>query len=51
MSPKNGQIYVDNIVKAFSELDPDHADEYKSNGEAYKARIQKVADELDEGLS
>ena len=51
MSPKNGQIYVDNIVKAFSELDPDHADEYKSNGEAYKARIQKVADELEEGLS
>ncbi len=51
MSPQNGQIYVDNIVSAFCELDPEHADEYRSNGEAYKAQIQEVADELEKGLA
>lgn len=51
MSPRNGMIYVDNIVKAFCELDPEHADEYRANGEAYKAQIQAVADELERGLA
>lgn len=51
MSPQNGQIYVDNIVSAFCELDPEHADEYQTNGEAYKAQIQEVADELEKGLA
>ena len=51
MSPKNGQIYVDNMVRAFSELDSAHAEEFKANGEAYKAKLQEVADELDRELS
>ena len=28
MSPVNVQKYVDNIVDAFSELDPEHADDF-----------------------
>lgn len=39
MSPGNAMIYVDNIVRALSETDPDNAAAYKANGEAYKAKI------------
>jgi manganese transport system substrate-binding protein len=51
MSPVNVQIYVDNMVDAFSELDPGHAGDFKSNGAAYKAELQEVQDELVSGLS
>jgi manganese/iron transport system substrate-binding protein/manganese transport system substrate-binding protein len=51
MSPKNGQIYVDNIVKAFSDLDAQHAAEYRRNGEAYSKKIQTVSDQLAGELS
>ena len=46
MSPLNVQIYVDNMVAAFSELDSAHAADYRINGDAYKAQLQKVQDEL-----
>jgi manganese transport system substrate-binding protein len=46
MSALNVQVYVDNMVEAFSELDPEHADEYAANGEAYQAELQQVHDEL-----
>ncbi|MDO5729182.1 MAG: metal ABC transporter substrate-binding protein [Actinomycetaceae bacterium] len=46
MSPTAAQIYVDNIVKAFSQLDPEHKADYEKNGEEYKAQI----DEVDEML-
>lgn len=46
MSPTDGQIYVDNIVKALSTLDPDHAADYERNGADYKAKIQDVSDGL-----
>ena len=39
MSPDNAMIYVDNIVDAFSLHDPEHAEIYRRNGDAYKARI------------
>jgi len=39
MSPGNAMIYIDNIVTALSETDPDNADAYAANGEAYKAEI------------
>lgn len=51
MSPLNVQIYVDNMVTAFSGLDPEHASEYRTNGDAYKARLQQVQDELVAELS
>lgn len=51
MSPKNVQTYVDNIVDAFSELDPEHAEQYAENGENYKAQLQEVQDEMTRELS
>lgn len=46
MSPVNGQVYVDNMVAAFSELDPGNAADYEANAAAYKAELQQVQDEL-----
>ena len=46
MSPVNVQIYVDNMVKAFSKLDPDNASAFEANGAAYKAKLQAVKDEM-----
>ncbi len=46
MSPSNVQLYVDNMVTAFSELDPTHADDFAENAEAYKAELQQVQDDL-----
>ncbi|WP_127783514.1 metal ABC transporter substrate-binding protein [Rhodococcus sp. X156] len=51
MSPLNVQIYVANMVTAFSELDPANADAYRANGTAYQARLQLVQDELTSGLA
>lgn len=51
MSPLNVQLYVDNMVDAFRELDPSHADDYAANGEAYKAELQTVQDDLVAELS
>ena len=46
MSPLNVKIYVDNIVAAFSRLDPDHAEAFAANGRAYQAQLQTVHDKL-----
>jgi manganese transport system substrate-binding protein len=51
MSPVNVQLYVDNMVDAFAELDPAHAADYEANGAAYQAKLQEVQDELVTGLS
>jgi manganese transport system substrate-binding protein len=51
MSPVNVQIYVDNMVKAFSELDPDNAGTFKANGDAYKAELQAVQDQMKSSLA
>ncbi|WP_083078492.1 metal ABC transporter substrate-binding protein [Actinobaculum suis] len=51
MSPANGKIYVDNIVKAFVKLDPDNANTYRENGEKYKQKIGEISTEMDEKLS
>lgn len=51
MSPLNVKIYVDNIVKAFSDLDPEHASDYAANGQSYQASLQKVHNELTVSLS
>ncbi|MEC5179340.1 metal ABC transporter substrate-binding protein [Arthrobacter sp. CG_A4] len=51
MSPVNVQIYVDNMVQAFSKLDPDNAAAFEANGLAYKAELQSVKDEMVQKLS
>ena len=51
MSPVNAQVYVDNMVAAFSELDPGNAARFAANGENYKAELQGVQDELADQLA
>lgn len=51
MSPVNVQVYVDNMVTAFSDLDPDHAADFAANGADYRAELQAVQDELVAELS
>lgn len=51
MSPANAQLYVDSMAKAFADLDPEHADDYAANADAYKADLQQVQDDLISALS
>lgn len=50
MSPASGEQYVQNIVKAFSELDPEGKEVYERNGEAYAAQIRAVGEQMEERL-
>lgn len=51
MSPVNVQTYVDNIVDEFSKLSPQHAEDFKANGEKYKNELQDVQNELETKLA
>ncbi|MDO5721314.1 MAG: metal ABC transporter substrate-binding protein [Actinomycetaceae bacterium] len=42
MSPTRAQIYVDNMAKAFAELDPEHQADYEKNAADYKQKLQEV---------
>jgi manganese transport system substrate-binding protein len=42
MSTQNARIYVENIRKALTKLDPDGAQEYKSNADRYISQIDEV---------
>ncbi|MGV0835963.1 metal ABC transporter substrate-binding protein [Mycolicibacterium thermoresistibile] len=46
MSPLNVITYVDNMVTAFSDLDPDNADHYRANADAYRAELHRVHEDL-----
>jgi manganese transport system substrate-binding protein len=46
MSPLNVRTYVDNLVRAFGELAPEHAADFRANGERYRAELQRVHDDL-----
>lgn len=50
MSPENAVIYVENIRKGLSEIDPAHADTYAANAKAYadkiRAAVQPIRDIL-----
>nr|WP_233542856.1 metal ABC transporter substrate-binding protein [Kocuria tytonis] len=50
MSPTNGQRYVDNIVTALSDLDPEHAEQFRENGETYKAQLHQIGADLKKKL-
>lgn len=51
MSPLNVEIYVDNLVAAFGELDPDGAAEFAANGEDYKKKLRGVQQDLIDDLA
>ncbi|WP_263118974.1 metal ABC transporter substrate-binding protein [Cellulomonas sp. RIT-PI-Y] len=51
MSPANVQLYVDTIVRAFSDLDPEHAEEYAANGASYQEQLQGIQDDLVDELA
>ena len=51
MSPTNGKIYVENIVRALSNLVPDHAKDFEANGNAYKKELDNISSHLIEELS
>jgi ABC-type Zn uptake system ZnuABC Zn-binding protein ZnuA len=38
--PKNGEIWADNIAAAFAAVDPDNADFYRENADAYKQQLE-----------
>ena len=42
MSPRLAEVYVENIRKAFSALDPAHAAAFKGNAEAYRAELRAL---------
>jgi manganese/iron transport system substrate-binding protein len=46
MGLDNALIYIDNIVAAFSEQDPDNADIYVANAEAYKEELRATIEPL-----
>lgn len=46
MSTDNAQIYVDNLVDAFTDLDPDDAQTFKDNGEDYKEKLAEIGTQM-----
>lgn len=51
MGLDNALIYIDNIVKAFSEQDPDNAATYERNAEAYKEQLRATIEPLREAVA
>ena len=51
MSPRLAEMYVENIRKAFSALDPAHAAAFKGNAEAYRAELRALDKELRRDLA
>jgi manganese transport system substrate-binding protein len=51
MSPKTAQIYVENIRRAFVELDPDNAATYNANAEAYQKKLTAIAQQLQTAIA
>ena len=50
MSPKRAMHYVDKIVEAFVEIDPDGEFEYRSNASTYKVKLELLDKELRDSL-
>jgi manganese/iron transport system substrate-binding protein len=51
MSPTDALVYVENIRKAFSEVDPANADTYAANAQAYSAEITATAEPIRQALA
>jgi len=50
MSPSDALIYVDNIAKAMSDVDPENAEIYQTNAAVYKTKISELTQPLKEQL-
>lgn len=51
MSPKNALIYVENIRKALSDLDPVNAATYSANAKIYSEQIQAIDEKLKQTIA
>ncbi|MDQ0313684.1 metal ABC transporter substrate-binding protein [Amorphus orientalis] len=51
MGLDNAMVYVDNLVAAFSEHDPDNAATYEANGAAYKDEIRATIQPLRDAIA
>lgn len=51
MSTESALIYIENIRKAFAEMDPDNAETYNANAQAYSEKVRAIKAELQEALS
>jgi ABC-type metal ion transport system, periplasmic component/surface adhesin len=51
MSPENALIYVENIRKALTQIDPDNAAVYAANAEAYGAKIKAELEPMKQALA
>lgn len=51
MSPQNALIYVENIRKALSELDPANAETYSANAAAYSQEIKAIDQKLQDAIA
>ena len=50
MSPKRAILYVDKLVEAFTQLDPDGASSFQANADVYKSKLRNLDKELREAL-
>lgn len=51
MSPRNALIYVENIQRALTAADPDHASTYAANSAAYRAKIKALDQRLRQAIA
>lgn len=51
MSPKNALIYVENIRKALSNLDPANATTYSANAKTYSEQIRAIDEKLKQAIA
>ena len=51
MSPQRAMVYVDRLQEAFTALDPDGAEQYAANAEAYRGQLARLDDELRRDLA
>jgi manganese transport system substrate-binding protein len=51
MSPQNALIYVENIRKAFTELDPANAAHYNANAAQYSNQLRRIDQQLRQDLA
>ena len=50
MSPSDALIYVDNIAKAMSDVDPENTEIYQTNAAVYKTKISELTQPIKEQL-